>query len=237
MSKRRALGGIFIRRERWGLSRIGKLVLVLFLAASAYGLVRGLCPFLTVNNGGAGQILVVEGWISTRRVEQAAAAFRQGHYQRVVVVRNVFKGGNKWETGRYTADWIAADLVEHGVPKDSVETLFCPVVRKDRTYSCAVAVRQWLEQNHIAVKSLDVATLAAHTRRSRLLYEKAFGSKVNVGAIALEDPAYDPAHWWRTSEGIREVPFEAIAYLYARVFFHPSDTDSQAQTAPNQQKP
>ena len=214
------------------MSRTGKLVVALVLTASAYGLVHGMCPFLTVNNGGAGQIMVVEGWISTRRIEQAAQAFRHGHYQRVVVVRNVYQEGNKWESGRYTADYVAADLVERGVPKDKVEVLFCPVVRKDRTYSCALAVREWLEQNHTSVKSLDVATLAAHTRRSRLLYEKAFGSTVAVGAVALDDPAYDPVHWWRTSEGIREVPFEAIAYLYVRLFFHSADQDSKPLPAP-----
>jgi len=39
--------------------------------------------------------------------------------------------------------------------------------------------------------------------------------------IALRTGRYDPAHWWRSSEGIREVPFEAIAYLYARFLFSP----------------
>ena len=192
--------------------------MLLLLCLAVYGIVRGRYPVLEVNDGGGGEVLVVEGWISTRRIEAAAEAFRRGHYQRVVVVRNVSEG-NTWESGRYTADYVAADLVQQGVPTDTVHVLFCPVVRKDRTYSCAVAVREWLKQECVQVNAIDVATLAAHTRRSRLLYAKAFGRNTRVGAIALEDPGYDPAHWWRTSEGIREVPFEALAYLYARLFF------------------
>ena len=182
---------------------------------------RGVHAFLTVNNGGAGEVMVVEGWIGPRPIEQAARAFDQGHYQYVVVVRDVYEGGDKWTSGRYSADYIAADLVEHGVPKDRIHTLFCPVVQKDRTYYCAVAVRQWLQARGGPMQSLDVVTLASHSRRSRLLYEKAFGSSVRIGAIALADLTYDPGHWWRTSEGVREVPFECFAYVYVKLFFHP----------------
>lgn len=215
-----ALGGLFAKRERWTLSVWGWLLALLLLCLTAYGMARGIYPFLEVNDGGNGELLVVEGWISSRRIDRAAESFRQGHYRQVVVVRNVSEG-NKWESGRYTADYVAADLAAQGVPKEMIHVLFCPVVHKDRTYSCAVAVRQWLQQNRTTVTSLDVATMAAHTRRSRLIYDKAFGGNVKVGAIALEDFGYDPAHWWRTSDGIREVPFEALDYLYARFLFHP----------------
>ncbi len=219
----RRLGGLLVRREGWFLSWTGKLLVLVCFLLVAGAFLRGLYPFLCVNRGGAGDVLVVEGWISSRRIEAAARAYRQGNYQRVVVVRNVSQEGNKWASGRYRADWVAADLVDRGVPPETIEVLFCPVVRRDRTYACAVAVREWLEQNQLVITRLDLATLAAHTRRSRLLYQKAFGRAVRIESIALEDPAYDPAHWWRTSDGVREVPFEFVAYLYARFFFRASD--------------
>jgi hypothetical protein len=218
----RRLAGLLVRRECWTLSWFGKLLVSVFLILSAWLLLHGLYPFLSVNDGGAGDVLVVEGWISTHRIEQAAQAFAQGHYQRVIVVRNANREGDKWESGRYTADYLAADLVEHGVPKELIQVLFCPVVKKDRSYTCAVAVREWLARSALAIKGLDVVTMAVHTRRSRLLYRKAFGSSVQIGAIALEDREFDPGHWWRSSEGIREVPSEALAYLYARLFFFPA---------------
>jgi len=54
-----------------------------------------------------------------------------------------------------------------------------------------------------------------------MLYEKALGKDVKVGVIALKDLNYDPNHSWRSSEGVREVLGESIAYIYARVFFSP----------------
>lgn len=197
------------------------MALAFGVAALGFVLVWGARPFLTVNNGGNADVMVVEGWISSRRLECAASAFHEGHYQRVVVVKNVSQEGDKWESGAYTADWVARDLVADGIPTNKIQLLFCPAVHRDRTYACAIAVRQWMEQNALSVKSIDVATVAVHTRRSRLLYEKAFSDNVTVRAIALPDVDYDADHWWRSSEGVREVPFELLAYLYVRFFFSP----------------
>ena len=221
MRRSSLFGGLLIRRERWSLSFMGRLCITLILAGAAFTFSCGVHSFLAVNDGGSGEVMVVEGWIGSRPLDQAAAAFRQGHYQFVVVVRDVYNTESKWTSDRYSADYVAADLVEHGVPKDQVHTLFCPVVQKDRTYHCAVAVRQWLQEQGNPVKSLDVVTVACHSRRSRLLYRNAFGSKVTVGAISLAALDYNPQRWWRTSEGVREVPFEFLAYLYAKLFFSP----------------
>ena len=82
------------------------------------------------------------------------------------------------------------------------------------------------------MKRIDVATVALHARRSRLLYQKAFGSQTEVGIIALDDLTYDPAHWWRYSEGVRETIGESIAYVYARLFFHPPATREKQNLSP-----
>lgn len=213
--------GLVERRERWGLSLRGRIFLAVASIAVGAALLLGVHPFLAVSDGGRGEIMVVEGWIGARRSDRAAAAFKAGRYRSVVVVRDVYEGGNKWTSGRYTADYVAADLVEGGVPSNLVHIVFCPVVRKDRTYHCAKAAREWLTQRGEAPAALDVVTIAAHARRSRLMYQKAFGDAVRVGVVALEDPTYDPGRWWQTSPGVREVSAEAIAYLYARLFFWP----------------
>ena len=83
----------------------------------------------------------------------------------------------------------------------------------------ALAAKQWLETQGWSDSGIMVATLGSHARRSRLLYRRAFGSDVPIGVIALEDRAYDPAQWWRTSEGLKEMTSETVAYLYARLFF------------------
>ena len=48
------------------------------------------------------------------------------------------------------------------------------------------------------------------------------GADVKVGIIAARDPDYDPARWWRYSEGVRDVMGEVIAYLYIRLCFYPA---------------
>ena len=96
---------------------------------------------------------------------------------------------------------------------DSVQPIPCWVERKDRTYNAALAVEQWFQENGVSVRSIDVMTLGPHARRSRLLFQKAFGKEVRVGVISVEDRDYDPDHWWASSQGVREVVGEAIAYI------------------------
>ena len=96
-------------------------------------------------------------------------------------------------------------------------------VEKDRTYHSALALKRWIAEHEAEVTAINVATPGVHARRSQVLYAKALGSRVKVGVVALRDKKYDPAHWWRSSEGMREVPFEALAYLYVRFVFSGSE--------------
>ena len=177
--------------------------------------------------------MVVEGWVPPYTLKEVASEFRQGHYQHVLVVKPIYEEiKDNYESGRYAADYIANFLVEYGVPQDRVRTVFCPVTRRDRTYFSALASKKWLAQNRIAVKAIDAVTLGPHARRSRLLYEKALGKQVSVGVIALQEWEYDPAHWWRSSRGTREMLGEGVAYLYARLFFHPSAEEEKSHLVP-----
>jgi hypothetical protein len=50
----------------------------------------------------------------------------------------------------------------------------------------------------------------------------ALGDGVAVGVVSIEDQTYVPGEWWKSSNGVRTVIDESIAYLYAVFFFHPS---------------
>ncbi len=84
-----------------------------------------------------------------------------------------------------------------------------------------MAVKGWLSGSGIHARGVDVYTLGAHSRRSRLLFKKAFGDDTAIGVIAADDQSYDPKVWWESSNGVRTVLSELIAYIYAVVFFHP----------------
>jgi len=218
------LGWLMVRRECWKLTWQGRLLAGLLVLIAIGTVQLRIHSFLAITDPVPADVLIIEGWIPPDTVRQAAAEFRQGGYHQLIVLRPIFDDADKYQSGRYNGDFIANLLIENGVPKDEETTLFPVVAQKDRTYHSALVARQWLADHGMVVKSLDVATLGPHARRSRLLYEKAFGDDVEIGIIALFNREYDPAHWWRTSEGVREVVGETIAYFYAKCFFWPGKT-------------
>ena len=56
--------------------------------------------------------------------------------------------------------------------------------------------------------------------RTRLLFEKALGTEIKVGVIAVSNPYFDARRWWLYSEGAEDVVEEGIGYIYAKLFFH-----------------
>jgi uncharacterized SAM-binding protein YcdF (DUF218 family) len=164
-------------------------------------------------------------------VRQLANQYAAKKYQQILVPRGLYKGRTPYESGEYAANYVADMLVQLGVPKDRLHVLFFDSVKVDRTYHAALAVKKWAREHGRNIDSLNLATLGPHARRSRLLFEKAFGERTTIGVLALEDDQYDPRHWWRSSAGIRDVPFEALAYLYVRFLFSPPEEDYAVPTA------
>ncbi len=222
LGKRMALGSILIRKECWTLSLRGKLLVWSACVGLALTSMRFAYPFLAVTNRMHGEVLVVEGWIPGYALEQAVVLFKGGEYRRVFTSGGITGDGLSATTKRTVADYGASRLRRLGMTNDSVQPIPCWVERKDRTYNAALAVKQWFQENGVSVRSIDIMTLGPHARRSRLLFQKALGKQVKVGVISVEDRDYDPGHWWRTSEGVREVIGEGIAYVYAKVFFCPT---------------
>ena len=217
----RKLGGVLVRRECWTLTPLGWLIAIAVAVAAGVIGTSAAYPFLAVTERAQGEVLVVEGWIPTGAIREAAAEFGRGQYRHLVVAVGVVNGktdlDSVWDKGGHLVGWFK----EYGTPLQSIHAIEFETGDRDRTYHGALAVREWLAVHAPDVKAIDVVTIAPHARRSRLLYERAFGRGIAVGVIALRSGGYDPAHWWRSSEGIREVPFEAIAYLYARFLFSP----------------
>jgi hypothetical protein len=94
-------------------------------------------------------------------------------------------------------------------------------VIKDRTYSTALALKKTLLASGVSTEKVNLVSDAMHARRSRLLYEKAFGPGSHVGIIPAPERKFDPTRWWTSSAGVREVVGELIAYGYARFVFTP----------------
>jgi hypothetical protein len=98
-------------------------------------------------------------------------------------------------------------------------------------------LKDWFREHNPSVQSINVMTEDVHARRTRLLFQEAFGKDVTVGIIAVPNPDYDSAHWWRYSEGVRDVLGETIAYVYAKFFFYPSAHGTGNETHAASQPP
>jgi hypothetical protein len=212
--------GLLRRAPAWRLTRRGWAVVVVLVLVGIAGFVRFIHPFLALNAPVSAKVLVVEGWVPDSALEAAVREFHEHGYQRVYVTGIPIERGAPLSEYKTYAALGAAVLENFGVPTNRVQAVASPDVRRDRTYACALALRDWMNARDELPASLNLLTLGVHARRSRLLYEDVFGDKCRIGVIAAEDQSYDPQRWWTGSQGVRLVVGETVAYVYARVFFH-----------------
>ena len=214
--------GLLRRRSCWlPTVRGALLLLILFAFLLIFGF-RNIQAFLAVNDPAPEGILVVEGWSPDYALETAKLEEQGNPHHLLYVVGGPLEQGAPLSQYPTYADLGAAILLRMGMSQDTVQAVPSGYVYKDRTYAEAVALSIWLRQHGLSPKEINLISLGAHARRSRLLFEKAFGKSTRVGIIAVEDRNYDPAHWWKTSEGVRSVISETIAYGYARFLFSPT---------------
>ena len=213
--------GLLYRRECLVPTWRGWLALLVVLALAAFAFVRGIHGFLAVRDFSPGGMLVVEGWAPDHALVETLAEFRRAHYDGICVTGVPIEHGEPLSEYRTYAELSAAILVRLGADPKFVHAVPAGVVRQDRTYATAVALRSWLGAHRASTAKVNIVSLGAHSRRTWLLYEKAFGPATKVGIIAIPPRDYDPARWWRSSQGVRVVISEVIGWLYARFLFHP----------------
>lgn len=217
--------------ELWGLLRRRQCIvptwrgwLLLLLAALGLGLigVREIHPFLAPVEPLPGGVLVVEGWAPDYTLQAALRDYQSNHFDGIFVTGGPVEQGAPLVVYHTYAELGAAVLLKWGLSTNVVHAVPAPLIKQDRTYTAAVALRDWWQAHGLAPTRIQLITDGPHARRSRLLYEIALGSGVKVGVLAIQDRNYDAAHWWRYSAGVRSVIDESVAYLYARFLFHPA---------------
>ena len=162
--------------------------------------------------------MVVEGWIPMPALKAAADRFRAEGYEMLCTVGGPFPGEPP-DSPRNDAVIVADQFLEMGIPAEKVHAIPSGAPERDRTYTSAAVLRGWFEQRGGLPARLNVVTQGPHSRRSRLLFQAAFGDEVEVGVISIPDPDYDATKWWNYSEGVKKVLSEGAAYLYARFLF------------------
>jgi hypothetical protein len=221
MEQDKVLGGCLCRRQCWVPTLRGWGVLVVgFVAVVIIG-GRGIAGFLAVNAPAPGSVLVVEGWAPDYAMQAAVDEFKRNHYQKVLVTGIPIEHGAPLSEYGNHANLGAAVLVKLGLSTNVVQAVPNAGVQKDRTYAMAATLKHWMVEHGMPPTNINLVTMGPHARRSRLMFEKAFGNDATVGVIALAPEDYDLAHWWRSSMGVRTVIGEMLGYGYARLLFVP----------------
>lgn len=215
--------GLIKRKERWGLTLRGWLILLFGIAAAFVLAVATVHPFLAVNEPVRGDALVVEGWLADYAVENALKEFRSRDYRFLVVTGGPLATGHHLSEYKTCADLTAATLKKLGLSEDLIKVIPAPFVKRNATYTSAIALKKWLSDTGVKCDSLDIYSQGVHARRTRMLFQKALGDKIEVGVIAGDDRGYDPHRWWASNTGARSVVYETIAYIYTRFFFYPDE--------------
>ncbi len=210
------------KKVKWTLTWRGRLLLLLLLVLLVILFMKTIVPFLSPNDPAGAEILVVEGYMPDYALEEAMQIFYKGGFQLMLIT------GKKREKGahldQYSNDGLysEATLIKLGFDASRIRVIAQDQdVKKDRTYYSALAVKEWLEANRPTEQSIDLVSMGTHSRRSRLLFRKAFDGKLKIGIHSLPNKSYDPDRWWQSSHGFREVNKETIAWIYARFFFYP----------------
>jgi hypothetical protein len=214
-----AYWGLLQRKQVLVLSWRGWILLLALLAASGLLAARQIHPFLAITHPVGADILVVEGWLPDYALQEALACFRQRGYRLLITTGGPLEKGSQLAAYATTAGLGAATLRALGADPEHLVAVPAPPVQVDRTYESALALGRWLSGSGLVADSLDIMSLGAHARRTRLLFRKALGNTIRVGVIAAANRDYDEAHWWLWSSGVRAVVGETVAYLYARFLF------------------
>ncbi len=222
MHDRRLLLGLFQRRECVVPTWRGLLVGFVLAAAVVVFFIRNAYPFLAVTEPSPGGVLVIEGWASDYAMAMAIDEFRRHPYSTFLVTGGPIEKGAVFSEFKTFAEFGEATLERMGVAVDRVHSVPAPEVEKDRTYASALALKAWLQRHDLPTNNVNVLSMGLHARRSRLLFERAFGPGATIGITALEEPGTNLKPWWTTSVGVRGMLAEVMAYLYARFLFNPN---------------
>ncbi len=213
---------LFSTKKRTRPTLFGKLLIFLILLTIGIFVLRGLNRFLSVNDPVQSKILAVEGFLPDYTLRDMMGEFYEGGYEKMVIIGKPIGQGYYLSGYLTSADLMKSTLMEMGLDSSLIISISIPeTVFRDRTYSTGLLLWDWLKENNYDIKQINIYTLGCHSRRSRLLFEKALGDDFKIGIVAGKDLSYDYDKWWTSSKGFRTVLNEMLAYVYAKFIFYP----------------
>ena len=220
------------RKECWrvtwigwmGLLALGCLVLFLFLFT--------IHPFLAPTKPVDADILIADNCLVDYGLKKLSDEFRSKNYSLILSAGGLLElGGPLAAEYKTSAELSAAILKKFGIREKAIVAIIPKPVKRNRTFATALAVRNWLAQNNIQPKGINLISIGPYSRNSWMLYKKAIGEDIPVGIITYEYGGdQDHKRWWKTSSGVRTVLGATIAYLYTKLVFDPKRVRAEIKT-------
>lgn len=212
------------KKEKWVTTWFGNLLKLILLLLVVFIFMIRIYPFLAQQKSVQAKILVVEGFIPDYALEESMKIFQEGNYELMIITGKKRLKGSQLDQYENDGIYSKVTLVKMGFNENMIQVIALENdIKKDRTYASAKAVKKWITESGMDYKKLDLISISCHARRSRILFEKAFGKETEIGIIAIQNQTYNPKRWWRSSGGFKEVIIETIAWVYARFFFNPEN--------------
>ncbi len=209
--------GLLEYKPQWTLSLKGWLFLIFVLVLLLISFALSIHPFLRMSRPLDADVMIVEGWVSDKTIDAAMAEFKDKDYRLMITTGNEIGRGKYLSDYKTLADLAAATVIALGLNPNQVVAVPNTTVQVNRTAASAKAVKQWLLESNLAVKTINIYSFDVHTRRSWLVFKAILEPEIKVGAIAFTPPSSVP--WWKTSAGIKSVIVETIAYLYTKLIW------------------
>jgi uncharacterized SAM-binding protein YcdF (DUF218 family) len=138
------------------------------------------------------------------RAAHAADLYRHGWAPLVVA------SGRKLRPYAGVGELMQHDLIERGVPKDKIITISH---NADNTREeSQILLRQAMEHKW---RSVIIVTSNYHTRRARYIFLRVFPQEIGVTVSGANDGSFDPAHWWQSRLGLKELTREWAGMVVA----------------------
>ncbi len=201
-------------------SQAGEILIVaLLLTCTVIALViMNIHAFLAKSAPIDTDTLVLDGWLPDYAIEAAMREFKQGSYCQMVTIGSSIHRGSYLFPYKTFAELSTASLIAMGLDANQIITIPLNSDGSNRTYGSATKLKEQLVLAKIQIDSFNLFTLGTHSRRSWILYRKAFEPGIKVGVIAATPLNYDTRVWWKSSEGFRTIFSEGVAYLYTLIF-------------------
>jgi hypothetical protein len=219
----------FFRRRSLVLpTLLGWLLILAALVLVVGMLFRNMAVFLTVNEPVGADYLVIEAWMDKEELDQGLEYFEDNDFKKILLVGGPIS--NDFYGTEISYPERAADYLQtQDLAQDMIAIVNSPYSAQNRTFLNAVMAREWFKQEGISLSRLDVFSSGVHTRRSRDLYQQAFGDQVAIGIVAAQPLNFDPAHWWSANGTGKGVAVEFASWVLTKCCFHPREPGSHLE--------